>query len=455
MIRCARNWMHDRVTLALAGVFVLIATLYLVRAAYTSHLSLYGGSSGPYNQLADAFLHLHLWVGHFTTATLGPDPHAMKAPHPPPWRFDYALSGHYLYITWGPAPALVWLVPLHLLGFEPSASAIVAPFAVVGTGFALATLRVILRQIGEVPLWASMLAALTLALASAVPCVVTYTSVYYQAVAGGYCFAMGGLWLALSAIAAREASLVRLALMSLCFGLATASRPTLGLTALLLVPVYLALRPARPRRGLLVALAAPVLACFVLLGAYNQVRFGDPLENGFGYQLNTAYDLHRGELSYLTPGLWSYLLTPPRPLGHYPYLSVVHPQGSYPLRLPAAWAEFAEPTGGLLPMAPIVFFLLALPWVWRRRPQLLGALGSPLLLMAGVGLAVLLFLSFEFFGTAERYEVDYTSLLLFGAIAVWLALCAATRGAQRRALLLGGGLLAAWSCLMAWAIAIV
>lgn len=68
----------------------------------------------------------------------------------------------------GPAPALM-LMPLHLVGLEPSASVVVAVFAIAGLGFMLATLRVLLKQLGDPALRMCVLAALTLALAAAVP----------------------------------------------------------------------------------------------------------------------------------------------------------------------------------------------------------------------------------------------------------------------------------------------
>jgi hypothetical protein len=442
------------VSLGLSVVFLLAVAFYCWRAIYAAPLALHGFAGSPYNQLADAFLHMHLWVARVPAQLLGPEPlnprlrPAVLYPYA-----DYALYGRDLYLTWGPAPVLVLLVPLHLLGFEPSASVIITPFAIVGLGFALASLRVIIRQVGDLPQWICVLAALTIAFASVVPFILRFPLVYHEAIAGAYCFAMAGVWLALTAIVARGASWWRLVLMSLCFGLAAGSRPTVGLAVLLLVPVYLSLRSIQPRRGLLLALALPVGICLLLLAAYNQARFGNPMELGTQYQINGGYHAHWGQISYVPIGLWSYLITPPRLGVLFPFLSIIYPQVSYPLGLPAHYAPVSEDTGGLLAMTPIVVFLVALPWIWRRRPQLLGPLSLMLVVMAGTGVLILLFLSYEFFGTTERYEVDYTTLLLFGALAVWLALSAKATGRRRRLIRIGGGLLAAWSCLTGVAIA--
>ncbi len=446
-----RSLASDRTSAALIGVFLLGASFYFWRATYATPLALHGGESSPYNELADAFLHLRLWVVHVPQAALGPG-----NPYNPAQRSafllgypDYSLYGHYLYISWGPVPVLVLLVPLHLLGFEPSASVIMTPFVIVGLGFALAALRVIVRKIGEVRLWMCILAAFTLACASVIPYILRFPLVYHEEIAGGYCFAMAGIWLGVSAVVDRRASPMRLTLMSLCIGLATGSRVTLGVMALLLVAVYVSLRTTRPRRGLLVALGTPFAVCVLLLAAYNQARFGSVLENGVRYQINgiSTYTAHFGELSFLAPGLWSYLIAPPRLVALFPFFLINYPQVSYPLELPAHYIVLSEETGGLLTMAPIAIFLVALPWIWRRRPAALGPLAPFLLAMAVAGLICMTFVSYEIYISTERYETDYMTLLLFGALAAWLALSGEAHGRRRRLIRVGGGLLAAWSCL--------
>jgi hypothetical protein len=439
-----RSLATDRVNFIFAVVLVLASAFYCWRANASVPLELHGGQSGQYNQLAEALLHLHLWVARVPSDLLGRVSSEeelrtiLEARYP-----DYALYGQYLYITWGPAPVVVLLIPMHLLGLDPSGSVIIMPLAMGGLGFALATLRVIVRQLGKVPPWAYTLAGLTLACASVVPYLMRSAQVYHESIAGAYCFAMIGVWLAATAVVDRRASLKRLALMSLCFGLAACSRPTLGATAVLLLPVYLSLRSVRARPGLVAALVVPVVGCLTLLALYNQARFGNPLEYGTKYQLNP--DKYWGRLSYVPPGMWSYLLAPPRVEVLFPFLSMIPPQVSYPLGLPATYSLASEETGGLLAMAPIAIFVIGLPWMWWRHGSALGRLAPFLLTMAGAGVAILAFICYEFFASAERYEVDYTTLFLLGALATWLALSCKAR-ARERWIVRAGALLAAWSC---------
>jgi hypothetical protein len=438
---------------AILGVVFLVSAVFYIWTAGTSvPLSLHGGSEDRYNLLATALLHFHLYVGNAPAAlTHLADPYSPEQNHgllggatDATSINDDVLYGGRLYFIWGAAPALVLLVPLHLLGFEPSASVTIAVYSIVGLGFALAALRVVLKQIGEdVPTWMCVLAGLALALCSAVPFILRTPSVSEDILAGGYCFTMAGVWLAADALVNRNASSWRLALMSLCFGLAAGSRPTLALGALVLIPVYLRLRGSHPRRSLALALGLPIAACFVLLLGYNQARFHQPLEDGSRYQLsgNDARDAPIGHLSYALPGTWPYVITPPQPMIVFPFIALGRPGISSPVGLATS-----EVTGGLLPVAPIVVFLAALPWIWRRRPALLGALAAPLMILAGAGVAMMLLAAYEYFASTERYEVDFATLFVLGGLAAWLSLSNGPPSLRRRLLRVGGGLLAAWGC---------
>jgi hypothetical protein len=448
----------DRVTAALCVVGVVGAVFYVWTAATSYPLRLDGSQENPYNLLASAFLHLHLSVGRPPAGLLRlPNPYNPIANstfqlHPSDIH-DFALYHGRLYLTWGPVPALVLVAPLHLLGLEPSTSVVAAVFAVAGLAFALATLRVVVRQLGGVAVWLCVVAALALTLSSVLPFMLRRPEVYEEALAGGFCFTMAGVWLAATALTAGRASLRRLAVASLCFGLAAGSRPPLGLAAVVLIPVYLALRGTLPRRQLVAALLAPLGVCVALLAAYNAARFGNPLEVGEHYQLAgiDQHAAHFAALSYLAPGAWLYLLSPPRASALFPFVVLTPPPVTYPGALPANYEAF-ELTAGLLPMAPVLLFLAALPWIWRRRPAWLGPLGAPLLILAGVGVAVMGFLAYEFWATTERYEVDFAALLLFGALAAWLALAVHLSGWRRWVVRIGGAVLAAWGCLTGLAI---
>jgi hypothetical protein len=445
-----------RVEVVLVAVFLLSAIFYVWTADTSVPLSLHDGSQDRYNLLATALLHLSLSISKAPAALAHlTDPYnpklngrAIEGATDASSLNDDALYKGQLYFIWGAAPALVLLVPLHLLGFEPSASVTVSVYSVVGLGFALAALRVLLKRLGELPIWMCAVAAFTVSMCSAIPFLLRTPSVSEDILAGGYCFSMAGVYLVMSALARRSASVLQLALMSLCFGLAAGSRPALGFEALVLIPVYLWLRPSRSRRSLAISLGLPVAVCFVLLLAYNQARFREPFEIGTHYQL-TGYDSRDapiGRLSYTLPGSLLYVTTPPEPMIVFPFIALRPPRVAFPNGL-------GEPeiTGGLLPMVPIVVFGAALPWIWRRRPALLGPFAVPLMVLAGTGLMMVLVVSYEFFASTERYEVDFATLFVLGGLASWLALSKGPPGWPRRLLRVGGGVLAVWGCIAGFA----
>jgi hypothetical protein len=450
----------DALDRTLIGVFLLAAIFYVWTAASSQPLSLHDGSSDRYNLLAGAFLHFHLSIGVAPADLLHlRDPYDptenlrfMQGPTDATSFNDDVLYNGHLYFVWGPAPALLFLVPMHLLGFEPSASVTVTVYAMLGLGFALAALRVLIRAIGIRSLWMCALAALAPASCSVVPFLLRTPSATADTLAGGWCFAMGGIWLAFSAIANRRASLARIALMSLCFGLATLSRPMLSLTALVLIPVYWSLRETQVRRTLLLGLLGPIAVCGLLLLGYNQARFGQPLEVGSHYQL-TGYDSRTapiGHIGYVLPGGWPYLGALPRLSAVFPFILLTQP----PLSEVEGLAK-PEYTGGLLPMAPIVIFVLALPWIWRRRPAPVGRLAFALVLLACVGFALIFVPAYQFFAPTERYETEFATLFVLGGVAGWLVLSKSSNRLRRRLVRVGGGLLIAWGCMTGVAVSFI
>jgi len=445
----------DRVSVSLATTFVIGAAFYLWTAATTTPLSLAGGQTDYYNELATALLHLHLSIGPAPAGLLH-----LADPYDPTQNAQYNAIYHDLslyhgrfYLDWGPAPVVVLLVPLHLLGLAASPSLTAALFGVAGLAFALGSLRVLLGRFDAVPLWMAILAGAVLVCSTTLPFLLRRPAVYEEAIAGGFCFAMAGVYAALRIVARGRASLVGVALMSLCFGLAVGSRPPLVVAALLIVPVFLAVRNKLPRRRLVVALVGPFGVCVLLLLAYNMARFGNPLQVGQAYNLAgyNPRDVHFGSLGYLLPNLWYYGLAPPRPTILFPFLALTPPPFTYPFALPAGYTP-PEITGGLIAMTPFLLFASALPWLSQRRPQSLGPLATPLLIAAASGVFALLFLSYEFFSSTERYEADFAGVLLLAALASWFALSSGAPSRRREAVRIVGAVLAVWGCLTGIAI---
>jgi hypothetical protein len=93
----------------------------------------------------------------------------------------------------------------------------------------------------------------------------------------------------------------------------------------------------------------------LLLGVYNQVRFGSPLETGHRYQLGHPVTVGP---EHVPANLYSYLLRPPRRLERFPFV-IARWQGRppFPAWLPVSSSYFyREPVAGLLYTSPFYLF---------------------------------------------------------------------------------------------------
>jgi hypothetical protein len=445
----------SRTDAGLLTVVLLAAVFYLWTAATTYPFDFATHQTGVYNLLTDSFLHGHTYLPIRPPAGLL----ALANPYNPtanaPYQgglHDLSLYKGHLYAYWGAVPALTLFLPERLLPFgELPESLAVAIYATLALTFAVLLLRLLVRRfLPAAPAWAVVAGAAGLAFGSAVPFLLRRPSVYEVAISAGACFLAAGLYL-LARGALRLAPRLRLlALGSLCLGFAFNARPPLLLGGGVIVALAILLsrqgeRLGTSRRRLALALLGPFVACVLLTGAYNYQRFGSPTQYGIRYQLagveSSRYPLFNA--SYITPGVYNYLLSPPRLALAFPYV-FLPPPPNYPGHLPAGYV-LLEPTGGLLPTVPIVLFLAALPWLWRRRRESLREL---LAIVAGMGLlggSILLGVAFTIYGTTQRYEVDFDMLLILAGILGWLALLVHARpGARRRATAVAGVLALAW-----------
>jgi hypothetical protein len=410
------------------GLLAFFLAFYVWTAATTAPIRFTSGADGVHGQMADAFLHGHVDLGD------APDDFgSLINPYDPDQNgvndrnlalHDLSYHDGKLYSYWGPAPALLLFAPARLLGFAFSQTLAVAGFAFLGLLFSVLALLTLQRRFApDAAAWKVHGGIVLLGLANVVPYMIRRPDKYELAIAAGLCFAMLATWLLLSALLrqdGRAPSLRRLALGSLALGLAVASRPSHVLTAagLIALSAWLLRGTARDRRGRTVAaLLGPVAAIGVLLALYNDARFGSFTEFGLRYQLAgvdvTARDSF--SLSYLLPGLWYYVIAPPRLVPLFPFVELPPPP-YYPGHVPKVY-DGVEPTGGLLVLAPILLLLVAAPF---RARAMEPALRAVLLTFAAVSAALAVFAAVAFWGATMRYEVDFASFLLLGAVLLWL-----------------------------------
>jgi hypothetical protein len=450
-LRVARSVALSPWTMLTALFFAAVLAFYLWTAATSAPMDFDEAGSGYYGSMADALRHGHLALGIEPPQALLDLPNPYDPDANVPFRIagglhDLSLRDGHLYAYWGPTAAIVLFAPFQLVGLEIAQVFAVALFGFLGFVFSVLTLRFLVRRfLPGTPRWALGVATVFLALGNGMPFVLRRPGVYEVAIACGLCFAMLGLWLLVTGWFGSRPSRRRLAAASLCFGLALASRATLG--ALAIVPLVLALHAWRRAvwpegvtgRQALVALAVPFVACGLLLAAYNAARFGSPTEFGQRYQLTglDPTELKTFDPAFIPSGLFLYLLAPPRPMAVFPFLQLWWPP-SLPWATPEGF-DYTEATGGALLLAPVLLWIMLLPLFARR---LVSELRWLLIGLVAAGSVVVFAMSFILPGATQRYAVDFTALLSLPALLIWLAtLTQAKRGSWRRRLAAGSGLL--------------
>ncbi len=430
----------------IAVVLALAFGFYVWTAQTSAPFSFSSSNDDVYNQLTDGFLHGHTYLPLQVPPGLlrlkDPYDPAQNAPYQSGAYHDLALRNGHFYTTWGPTPALTLFLPFRLTTLKMSESFAVVLYGFAGLVCAVLLLHLLIRRfLPGTRDWLLVAASAGLALSNVVPFILRRPAVYEVAIGSGYCFAMAGLLLIARGMIGTSRRTLQLALGSLCLGLAIGGRPSLvplGLVAVT-VAAYVWRRGGEPRRTF-VALLAPVIVCGLLLGAYDTARFGSPADFGSKWALaGIEQSKYRfDQLSYVPPGVFSYLLLPPRPALTFPHVFLMS-DTSYPLALPYQYAGSAtgppaEPVGGLLPEAPITLLLAALPLWWRRRDRSEEPIALIAAGLTALGLLVVVDLAWGLFSTTERYEVDYASLLLIPAFLMWAALTARAQGRRRHQL---------------------
>jgi Flp pilus assembly protein TadD len=234
----------------------------------------------------------------------------------------------------------------------------------------------------------------------------------------GFAFTMLALWAVWHALHEPKQRLWWVLLASLAYGLAVGARPSLLFGGLiLLLPAAQAWRwnSWQKAGGLLAAAAGPAMLVGLGLMIYNYQRFDNPFEFGWHYQLNQGYDpttARQFSLHFLWFNFHFYFLEPLRWSGHFPFLQSI-PLPPVP---PGYCTQVGEANAGLFANYPFIVLALAVPLVWRGRPE-----AEAWVLRWFMGAIFLLFVVFasmicSFMTATDRYELDFLPALVMLAV---------------------------------------
>ncbi|MBO4366351.1 MAG: hypothetical protein J5843_01705 [Clostridia bacterium] len=331
--------------------------------------------------------------------------------------WDRAYYNGHFYCYFGIAPIFTVYFPFYLLtGFQyiPSAG-LAALFLLAGAAIGIFTaLNAAAKTFGiEKPLVLGLASIPAVALCFFLPVIGSSSDMYYLPIASGVCCLAWTLAFGFGAFLSRRPLFRRIlvGLSGLFLALTAASRPPLALYGLILIPLFVSwIRKEKTWWKEALPFALPLLAGGVLIGWYNFIRFGSPLEFGAQYQL-TVHDIRSAglSLSLLGESFVHYFLQPPAYSGLFPYLT----PGKLDLASYGVYFYSARSIGVFhMPVAVLPYLggFTKNRTPLRTATYLLGAL-------LPVGIA---FLDLCLAGACIRYVLDIVfPLAFFGILLLW------------------------------------
>jgi len=401
------------------GILVSVGFAFLVKGS-RSYAWPQPASNEPYNLMVQGFREGHVWLAKAAPPELlsAPNPYAFAAYRPylgAPWNLtDLSYYRGHLYAYFGVAPAALVFWPWRAL----TGTALHQAYAVfffcflgyaVSTGLAIAAW---LRYFPQAGRWAGASIALLLGSVTTLPVFLVRPGLYEVSISCAFACAMASLAALWNCRHRRRWNSAWLALASLFYGLAIASRPPLFFgAAILLLPVAAAFL-ARQKEGaekyrLQVFLAAvlPISVVGAAIAAYNFLRFGDPLQFGHAYQL-TGYDVSGSQafgLQYFWDNVRLYFTEPVRWHSGFPYVWKPASPPLGPKHLPV---EFFF---GTLSNLPILLAAGLVPLACSHTPfrrSIGGILVALLILFFAGALPICLYA-----GATSRYLLDFVPAL--------------------------------------------
>ncbi len=377
------------------------------------------------------------------------DPAANEIYRSAPYRMhDLSYYEGRLYVYFGVTPALILFWPfVALTGHYLSHRLAVVVFCAIGFLASVGLLCALWRRyFSEVSVWVVAAGAVALGLAAGTLAQLTQASFYQVARSCGYMLtmlALGGIWRALHE---PERGWRWLAAASAAYGLAVAARQNLLFGAVaLLVPVAQAWRERQRIWPVLAAAVVPITFIGLGLMLYNQLRFDNPFEFGWRYQLATDRQVARQAFSphFLWFNFRGYFLEPARWSTRFPF---VHEAPVPPL--PAGYdAQMTKQPFGILTNIPLVWLALAAPLAWRGRSGQTASILRRFVTATALVFGACAFTLGLFYASSFDYEVDFLpSLLLLAVIGILgLERALADRPGWPRAARGGWGVLLAFS----------
>jgi len=423
---------YPRGLLALLGIYLalIVAITAWNAQPYVAKLAFLDTKESYYNLLVQSLRAGHLDLNKQAPPGLAKlsDPYdpALNAPYIVDV-FDLSYYKGKFYLYFGITPALVLFWPYAALTghYLPDKAALIIFFTVGIAAAADLLLAIWRRYAPQANIWLAVTAWFVLSLAVALT---LWCNVYEVVLISGFAFvmlALAALWRAWHQPRHRA---MWLALASLAYGLAIGSRPSLLFGGVILVmPVIQAWREAKDQASyrqagwLLAAAVGPIMLIGIGLMFYNDLRFGSPFEFGWRYQLNMIYEpttARQFSLHYLWFNLRYYFLEPIRWHSQYPYFQKPA-MTAVPSGYSVVQVMLGDPYNDLLTGHVLILLVLAVPLIWRGRPNDEVSFLRWFVTAVGLQFVICALTICSFFSASDRYEFDFLpAWLLLGLMGI-------------------------------------
>ena len=326
------------------------------------------------------------------------------------WDASYYNGKYYSYF--GILPALIMLVPYHLISGEYMAISMAILIFSLMTIWSLKELilRIFERYFKDVPFKLIIYSIMIILFGSQILFLNGRPMFYELAVISGLFFATTGINFLLIGIENENTKYKYIFLSSIFLSLSVACRPTMLLTSLIAMPVFIKIfiKNCKEKRNVtktLLYIGIPYILIGGMLMFYNYIRFGSIFEFGASYQLTVNDMLHlKNRFMTIGIGLVCNLFGIPVFTTSFPFITTNQNLLSF-----YGYYYIEDMIGGLFILVPICFSIFSLPKLWKKSKN--KEVCYAILTFSVVGLIICI-LSIMMAGSLQRYIIDYGWMLI-------------------------------------------
>lgn len=330
--------------------------------------------------------------------------------------WDVALYNGRYYVYFGILPALLILVPYHLITNEYMICATAVLIFSMLTAMSIKALvkNIFNKFFKNIPFKFMVYSFLILLFGSQILILNGIPRFYELPIISGVFFSITGINFMFWATNSENVNYKYIFLSCLFLSLAVACRPTQLFVSLLILPVIIKIliNNIKNRKDILKHISAvciPYLIIGILLMVYNYIRFGSVFEFGASYQL-TINDMSNlsNRLMTIGMGLVCNLFSIPNLVPNFPFIgnhnNLITFYGYYYIE---------NMIGGLFILVPICFSIFAIFKILKKseNKELVGFIT----IFTIVGLIICI-VSCIMAGSMQRYMVDYGWILIVAGI---------------------------------------